>query len=111
MTPSGTEVVHRPDRNRFDLRVDGRLASWLDYTVGRSADHTTGGAPDQGVDGDVWVLTHTVTLPDLRGHGLAERLVAHVVATARGQGVRVHPVCPFVVSWLNGHPEHADIVV
>lgn len=79
--------------------MDGRLASWLDYEPGADA------------AGPIWTVTHTVTLPELRGRGLADRLVAHAVSVAAADGVRIRPLCPYVRSWLLGHPEHADIVV
>lgn len=98
---SGTGVVvqHHPHVHRFDLAKDGRTASWLEYE------------PVVAPSGTVWRITHTVTVPALRGRGLAGLLVAHVVGDAAVQGVRVDPVCPYVGDWLARHPEHADVVV
>lgn len=96
---AGSIVLHHPHLHRFDLVVDGRPASWLEYE------------PVVHASGTVWRITHTVTVPALRGRGLAGALVAHVVGDAAVQGVGVDPRCPFVREWFLRHPEHAGVVV
>ncbi len=59
---------------------------------------------------DVFELIHTVTDPDERGHGVASALVGRAFDDARERGERVRIICPFVESWLQRHPEQADIV-
>jgi hypothetical protein len=93
------EVVrHLPHATRFELAQGGRPVSWLEY------------APVVSATGTVWRVDHTVTLPELRGRGLADRLVAHVVEDAAAQGVRLDPRCPYVRDWMARHPEHAAVV-
>ncbi|MFC0675878.1 GNAT family N-acetyltransferase [Brachybacterium hainanense] len=75
------------------------------------------------VDGEQWgILTyerrrrrmevvHTVTDPAHRGLGVASALATAAFADARARGTQVLVICPFVESWLDRHPEHADIAL
>jgi len=42
----------------------------------------------------------------LRGRHLGDRLVEGAIEHARGQGLRIVAVCPFVRTYLRKHPEH-----
>jgi predicted GNAT family acetyltransferase len=61
--------------------------------------------------GSVMTLDHTETPVAARGRGLASRLVAGVLETARARGLKVVPRCPFVRAYLAKHPEFRDIVL
>ncbi len=91
---SAPEVRQDPDGTRFVVRVDGEVAGYAEYVL---------------EDGTA-TFTHTVVDPAYEGQGLGSRLVAGVLASARAQGLVVVPVCPFVRSWLQRHPEQADLV-
>ncbi|EWS81580.1 GNAT family N-acetyltransferase [Brachybacterium phenoliresistens] len=56
-------------------------------------------------------IIHTVTDPARRGQGVASALAGAAFADARARGSEVLIICPFVESWLDRHPEHADIVL
>lgn len=83
-----SDVVHTPDRSRFELTQDGRTAV-LTYEKG---------------DGDV-ALLHTLVPPELEGNGIGSRLAETAVGWAREQGLEVVPVCSFVRSWLERQPD------
>ena len=83
-----SDVVHAPERSRFELARDGHTAV-LTYEEG---------------DGDV-ALLHTVVPPELEGGGVGSQLAQSAVRWAREQGLEVVPVCSFVRSWLERHPE------
>lgn len=89
---SGT-VRDNPARSRFELDASGGTAI-LNYRLDRG----------------VMVLNHTETPPELRGHGIASRLVAGVLETARARGLKVVPRCPFVRDYLADHPEFGDLL-
>ena len=60
---------------------------------------------------DVLDITHTRTRMRWRGRGLAGKVTAAALEDMRAEGWRVHPICPYTVSFLDQHPEYADIRV
>ena len=58
---------------------------------------------------DAIALLHTEVLEDFEGHGL-EHVVARALDDIRGRGLRLIPICPFVRSYLERHPDQADLV-
>lgn len=48
--------------------------------------------------------------PGHRKKGLAGRLVGHALREARAEGLQVDPVCPYVATFINRHPEYADLL-
>jgi predicted GNAT family acetyltransferase len=60
--------------------------------------------------GDVLVLHHTIVPDALQGRGVAAALVAHALAWARQQGLRVRPTCSYVASYMRRHPETQDLL-
>ncbi|MEN9677800.1 MAG: hypothetical protein RIS76_3696 [Verrucomicrobiota bacterium] len=61
------------------------------------------------LEGGRMALTHTFVPPELRGRGLAERVVRAALEHARTLGLRVVPQCSYVDSFLRRHPELADL--
>ncbi len=57
------------------------------------------------------VLVHTEIEPSLEGQGVGSRLVAGALADIRSRGLKLVPVCPFVLAYLKRHPEFDDLVV
>ena len=87
-------ISHRPADRRFVLTENGADLAHLEYVVR---------------DG-VWFITHTFTEPAARGRGWAAQVTRAALDTARADGVRVRPVCPFVVDYVAAHPEYADVL-
>lgn len=77
---------------RFELEADGGVA-FANYRL----------APGQVI------ITHTETPPELRGRGIASRLVEGALQLIRADGHKVVAGCGFVVDYLELHPEHADL--
>ncbi len=63
-----------------------------------------------GWEDGVLVLYHTQVDRTLGRRGLGSALVEHVLGEARERGVKIEPFCLFVRSYLERHPEHADLV-
>jgi uncharacterized protein len=93
---AGVTVEFRNDeaQRRYELVVDGSVASYADYDL----------------DGTVMVLPHTVTDPASRGQGRAGQLVGQVLDDARARGFTVVPACWYVAQFIDQHPEYADLV-
>ncbi len=88
------DVLDNPERQRFELAVDG-LVAFANYRrrPGRL------------------VITHVEAPPALRGTGAAGRLMQGVVQRALAEGARIEPVCGYARLWLQRHAEYADLVV
>ena len=89
-------VRDTPQRSRYEATLgdDPTLAGFLDYALGPG-----------------WIaLRHTEVQEDFEGQGVGSRLVRSVLDDVRRRGLSVIPQCPFVVAWLQKHPEQQDIL-
>ncbi len=86
-------IRHHAEAQRFELEREGRL-SVVDYQL----------------RGDRMVIAHTFVPFELRGHGLAEKLVRAALAYARSESLKVIPQCGYVTTHLRRHPEDADLL-
>jgi predicted GNAT family acetyltransferase len=91
--PQAAEVVHRPERARFELLVEGQLCR-ADYRM----------------QGSTMVVHHTEVPPALEGRGLAALLVRAVFDHAAAHALRVEPRCSYVRVWARRHPEVASLL-
>lgn len=55
------------------------------------------------------VIDHTRVDETLRGTGAGKSLLDAIVAMASKRGLKIKPVCPFVVALFRKHPEYAGI--
>jgi predicted GNAT family acetyltransferase len=91
---AGHGVVDNARASRYELAVDGAVAV-LDYK-----DSPLGHR----------LLIHTEVPDALQGRGIGSELVEGVLAQARADRRRVVPVCGFVKSFIERHPEYEDVV-
>ena len=89
-----TDVTFNPDKERYEISVDGEFAGWVD-------------AKD---DGDVLRMPHTVVLPEFGGKGVAKILVAAALDDIRERGRLIAPRCPYVVDFVEKNPQYGDLV-
>jgi len=61
------------------------------------------------LEGNLMIFTHTWVPPELRGHGVAGKLIREGLEYARREGKRVVPQCSYVETYLRRHPEYADL--
>lgn len=87
------EIRDERDRNRFVMEADGETAT-VRYSI----------------DDDTITLSHTTVPPSLEGQGIASSLAKYALETARQEGLRVRPQCPFIASYIERHPEYRDVV-
>lgn len=84
-------VTHNADRHRYELPTDHGLA----IAVYRQ-------------QGDSRVFTHTEVPPEDEGKGLGAKVVRAALEDTRRQGLKIVPLCSFVVAFVRRHPEFDD---
>lgn len=93
MNADEINVVHNAAERRFETTVEG-LLSVAEYELA----------------GGVVVFTHTLVPAELRGRGIAEKLVRAALAWARAGRRRVVPACSYVATFIRRHEEFQDLV-
>ena len=88
------EVRDAPERERYEVTVDGDPAGHLDYMLREG----------------LIALVHTEVDERYEGHGLGGRLIEFALDDARRRKLAVLPFCPFVKSFIERHPEYTDLV-
>ena len=86
------EVTHNPAEQRFEAWIDGYLSK-LDYIQ----------------DGKNFVITHVGVSPELRGQGIAGRIVQVGLEYAKEKSLRVVPMCSYAAAYIRKHPEYAEL--
>lgn len=79
-------VVDAPARQRFEAVLDDRVVGFAAYQK----------------TAELVVFTHTEVASSLEGQGVGGALVHHALEHARGLGLQVLPICPFVPSTQDG---------
>lgn len=87
------EILHNAAARRYEVTVDGHL-SVCEYEF---------------ADGRM-VFTHTVVPPELRGRGIAEKLVRAALADARAAGRKVVPACSYVAKFIERNKDYQDLL-
>jgi predicted GNAT family acetyltransferase len=83
-----------PERSRYEITVDGRLAGHADYH-------------DKG---EVRVFVHTEVDDSFEGQGVGSTLAREALDDVRASGRMLVPRCPFIRAYIERHPEYADLV-
>lgn len=86
------EVVDNPERQRFELSLDGHTA-FASYRLA----------------GDIVIVPHTEVPPEFEGRGIGSALVKGMLETVRARGQKIKPLCSFVSAYLRRHPEYDDL--
>lgn len=61
--------------------------------------------------GDVMAVDHTFVSPELRGQGVAKKLLDRAAQYAREQEFKMEPICSYVVTAFERYDEYDDIKV
>lgn len=88
------KVVNNEERKRYELHVDNQIA-FVDYLVDNN---------------NVVYLTHTETPIELEGRGIASELIKQTLQDIKDKGVKMTPLCPFVIAYIRKHPEWGTLV-
>lgn len=92
--PPPLEIADVPDARRYEARIGGELAGWVDY--GRVRNRL--------------VAVHTEVKPEFGGRGIGKALVRRVIADARAGGFTITPRCPLFVAHFERNPHDADVL-
>ncbi len=88
-----SEVFHNVAQQRFELRLGDALCL-LDYRLSLGK----------------LVIYHTEVPQPLERRGLAARITRAALDFARSQNLQVEPRCPYTASFMQKHPEYADLL-
>ena len=91
--PDDIAVSHNESEQRFEAMVDGQLAV-CEYQL----------------EGDQMVFTHTFVPSQLRGRGIAQKLVDVALKHAMAEKRRVVPACSYVAVFIARRPEYRGLV-
>jgi len=89
-----TEITDNAAKSRYEIRVDGDLAGFVEYEPGE----------------DAVVLIHTEVDSAFEGKGVGSALARGSLDDVRGKGLKVVPLCPFIKKWIQKHPDYQDLV-
>lgn len=81
--PDDIAVTHNEHERRFETLVQGQLAV-CEYMI----------------QGGAMVFTHTYVPSELRGRGVAQKLVRAALEHAREQNRKVVPACSYVAAYI-----------
>ena len=89
------EVRNNPTEYRYEILVDGELAGYTQYVLGRGR----------------IAFVHTEVDESYEGLGLGGRLARAALDDARARGLVVEPYCPFIAGYIERHlDEYRDLV-
>ncbi|MFF7965518.1 GNAT family N-acetyltransferase [Streptomyces sp. NPDC007903] len=91
---SGVEIRDDRAAGRLEAVAGGEVVGRIEYFVLES--------PARAL-----VPVHTIVEPAHEGKGIAGSLARELYALAAREGVPVAPLCPYVVSWAERHPDEA----
>ncbi|WP_080905786.1 GNAT family N-acetyltransferase [Parabacteroides sp. Marseille-P3160] len=83
------EIIHLPEKNRFEYQENDRIA-FVEYVqTAESLD-----------------IKHTFVPNFLEGQGIASALVKAAYDYALTNGLKPKATCSYAVTWLQRHPEY-----
>jgi predicted GNAT family acetyltransferase len=88
------EVANAPDRDRYEVSVDGEVVGFTAYRLRPR----------------LIAFIHTEVDERFQGRGLADKLIRFALEDARARGLAVLPFCPFVNAFIERHREFEALV-
>ena len=80
------QVIHDPERQRFEVTLEGHTA-YLEYES----------------DGKEMDITHTIVPTLLEGRGIASALMKQALIYADERQLKVIPICSFAAAYMRRH--------
>ncbi|MDY5730643.1 MAG: GNAT family N-acetyltransferase [Eubacteriales bacterium] len=88
------QIVHKENENKVLVLIDETEAGVLRYTIHKK----------------YWSADSVVVSPDFRGQGIAGQLLNAFVEILRAKGVKMLPVCSYVVKKSKESTEYDDVL-
>jgi predicted GNAT family acetyltransferase len=92
MDNNDLRIEHNPGESRYEMFRDGERIGYTDYRLG---------------EGTI-LFTYIEVEPALQGQGLASHLTKAALDDARDRGLKISARCPFIVDYLDMHPEYLE---
>lgn len=86
------EIAHNEANHTFEVWIDGYLSK-LDYIK----------------DGKNFVIAHVGVYPELRGQGIAGKIVEAGLQYARQNSLRVIPMCSYAAAYIRRNPQYIEL--
>jgi predicted GNAT family acetyltransferase len=91
-----TTVADNPEKGQFEISVDGKVVGFTQYRLSKKR--------------GLAAFIHTQIDARHEGDGLGSTLISSALDATRDRGLSVLPFCPFVLAFIERHPEHAELV-
>ena len=88
------EVMHRPQLNKFLIRLSRGKYAFIEYEVKEK----------------LLYVTKAYTPEEFRGRGIASKIMVELIKYAKREGFKVVPVCSFAEYFFRKHPEYSHIL-
>ena len=92
--PDNYKLIDNDQRHRYEFHIDGFIAK-IDYIKNK--------------EGEIY-LTHTEVPPGMEGKGIGSELAEKVFKDIEKKHLRLIPICPFIATYLQKHPEWKRLV-
>lgn len=86
--------------------LDGHKGQFTAWFLGREAGLMTFSMAGD----DKFIIDHTEVNEAFNGKGFGRKLVAHAVEYARGNNLKIIPLCPYAKGVFQRTPEYADVL-
>jgi len=97
------DVTHDRTNRRFETHVEGQHCV-LDYDV------LDDNVLEYKRSGDTMIIVHVIVPDPVGGRGIAAALTKAALETARTEGWRVVPQCPYAAVYVQRHPMYSDLI-
>lgn len=91
---SEVTIQNQPEKQRYEAVLNGQVVGFAEYRPLKEA----------------VMFTHTEVNQNMEGQGVASALIRQALEQTRTDHKWVIPMCPFVVAFIQRHPEYLDTV-
>lgn len=97
---SAENIVHEPNLSQFSLKIDDvEEVAFLKYRVIDKDGNT------------VYDLFHTYVPQQMRGRGIAAKMVNHACSFARENNYKIIPSCSYIPVYMKRNPTETDVLL